>query len=186
MTKNKPTLGAFLEWLGGLGSVPDGATLPPASIGPVSWPVISLWEPWASAMALNLKLIETRRWPTKYRGPILIHAAKRPVDYWEVSYEMSESMQVHGIEFGLSSRGRTIAPYFDGTYGRIIALANLADCKPTAEIAPSDQESAWGNYAAGRFGWIFSHVRPIEPIAARGYQRIWHYEGPITLKKRAA
>jgi hypothetical protein len=37
---------------------------------------ISLWQPWASLMALGLKRHETRHWPTAYRGPIAIHAAK--------------------------------------------------------------------------------------------------------------
>src|SRR3546814_21127441 len=38
---------------------------------------ISLWQPWASAIALGHKSIETRHWPTKYRGELAIHAAKR-------------------------------------------------------------------------------------------------------------
>uniref|UniRef100_A0A6M3J354 ASCH domain-containing protein n=1 Tax=viral metagenome TaxID=1070528 RepID=A0A6M3J354_9ZZZZ len=33
---------------------------------------ISLWQPWASAMALGWKKIETRSWGTSYRGPPLI------------------------------------------------------------------------------------------------------------------
>ena len=37
---------------------------------------ISLWQPWASAMALGLKRNETRSWETLVRGPIAIHAAK--------------------------------------------------------------------------------------------------------------
>ena len=185
MTKsNQLPLGFLAEWLG-LDNVPPGATLPPAGRGPASWPVISLWEPWASAMALRLKLIETRHWPTKYRGPILIHAAKRKVDFWELDDAMDQGLRRHGIEVGADDSGRTVAPYFDGTYGHIIALGNLADCLPSEEITPSDQESAWGNYGPGRFGWIFDSIRPIEPIPARGYQRIWHYDGPITLKRAA-
>jgi len=40
---------------------------------------ISLWQPWASLVANGLKLYETRGWPTKYRGVLAIHAAKRPL-----------------------------------------------------------------------------------------------------------
>ena len=40
---------------------------------------ITLWDPWASAMALELKRNETRGWSTPYRGPLAIHAAKRPI-----------------------------------------------------------------------------------------------------------
>lgn len=38
---------------------------------------LSLHQPWASLVALGVKTIETRSWATKYRGPLLIHAAKR-------------------------------------------------------------------------------------------------------------
>lgn len=38
---------------------------------------ISLWQPWASLVALGVKTIETRSWSTKYRGPLTIHAAAR-------------------------------------------------------------------------------------------------------------
>ena len=47
---------------------------------------ISLWQPWASLCVLPgpngraVKTIETRSWPTKYRGPLAVHAAKREPD----------------------------------------------------------------------------------------------------------
>jgi hypothetical protein len=44
-------------------------------------PAISLHEPWASAVRLGLKKIETRGdipiWRSRYRGPIAIHHAKK-------------------------------------------------------------------------------------------------------------
>jgi hypothetical protein len=40
---------------------------------------LSLWQPWASLVALGVKTIETRSWSTSYRGPLAIHAARRPV-----------------------------------------------------------------------------------------------------------
>ena len=42
--------------------------------------IISLWQPWASLIALNLKQYETRSWGAPYRGKLAIHAAKRPID----------------------------------------------------------------------------------------------------------
>ena len=38
---------------------------------------LSLWQPHAQAIALGLKPWETRDWPTRYRGPLAIHGAKR-------------------------------------------------------------------------------------------------------------
>jgi len=39
---------------------------------------ISLKQPWASLIANGKKTIETRTWPTKYRGDLLICASKQP------------------------------------------------------------------------------------------------------------
>lgn len=36
---------------------------------------LTLWQPWASLIALGVKSIETRAWSTSYRGPLAIHAA---------------------------------------------------------------------------------------------------------------
>ena len=33
---------------------------------------LSLYQPWATAIALGSKRIETRGWPTSYRGPLAI------------------------------------------------------------------------------------------------------------------
>lgn len=38
---------------------------------------ITIWQPWASLIAIGEKVYETRGWPTQYRGPIAIHAAMR-------------------------------------------------------------------------------------------------------------
>ncbi len=38
---------------------------------------LSLWQPWASLIALGVKTIETRSWATNYRGPLAIHAGLR-------------------------------------------------------------------------------------------------------------
>ena len=39
---------------------------------------ISLKQPWASMIAHGRKTIETRKWPTKFRGDILIVSSKNP------------------------------------------------------------------------------------------------------------
>ena len=37
---------------------------------------ISLRQPWAALVVAGLKTVEVRTWPTRRRGPILIHASK--------------------------------------------------------------------------------------------------------------
>ena len=39
---------------------------------------LSVRQPWASLIASGRKTLEVRSWPTTYRGPLLICAAKRP------------------------------------------------------------------------------------------------------------
>lgn len=40
---------------------------------------ITIWQPWASLLAMGAKQYETRSWATSYRGPIAIHAAAMKV-----------------------------------------------------------------------------------------------------------
>jgi hypothetical protein len=39
--------------------------------------ILTLWQPWASLVAIGAKTIETRGRPTNYRGPLLIHGTRR-------------------------------------------------------------------------------------------------------------
>ena len=39
---------------------------------------LSLKQPWANMIASGEKTIETRKWPTAYRGPLLIVSSKTP------------------------------------------------------------------------------------------------------------
>lgn len=39
---------------------------------------ISLKQPWANLVASGKKTIETRKWPTKYRGDLLIVSSQNP------------------------------------------------------------------------------------------------------------
>ena len=39
---------------------------------------LSVKQPWANMIAAGEKTIETRRWPTDYRGPLLIVSSKTP------------------------------------------------------------------------------------------------------------
>lgn len=119
---------------------------------------ISVWQPHATAIALQVKKIETRGWQTSHRGPIAIHAAKR----WQ-----SDQREFASEEFTLGRLPEQIP------LGCIVAVVNLVDCKPTEDLAPmiSGQERRWGNYLPGRFGWCFADVRAlVEPVPFKGKQ----------------
>lgn len=120
-------------------------------------PCLSLWQPWASAMALGLKRIETRSWERRYRGPILIHAAKR---WTRDERDFAHAMGFEGVDLPL---------------GAIVAVANLVDVWRTEHLNVSDLEAAWGNYGPQRFGWITRDIWQLErPVPYRGLQGLFH------------
>lgn len=51
---------------------------------------LTLWQPWATLVALGVKTIETRSWSTSYRGPLAIHAAKKAPEYGPVGAYLVE------------------------------------------------------------------------------------------------
>lgn len=135
---------------------------------------ISLWQPWASFIASGRKRIETRSWSTQYRGPILIHAAKR----------VNKKEQLEILECGPIRRALGVSTFQSDPapglevlrslpYGALIAQANLIDCKSTDEI-DFDQYSAievWlGDFSVGRYGWILEDVKAFEPVPYKGAQ----------------
>lgn len=134
---------------------------------------ISLHQPWASLIALGLKRVETRGKRTAYRGPILIHAAKK----W--TPEQAGILAAFSFELDRADLVEACSPR-----GRVVAVARLVDVRPmvwsgqphqTGAIfidEQTPQERAAGDWRVGRFAWVLDDVRPIEPplIALRGQQ----------------
>lgn len=123
---------------------------------------ISLWEPWASAMALGLKANETRSWATGYRGDLVICAAKRPLD--RIAQQIWEER---------------IKPLADGGYepafGCAVCVVELYECVPTLEVLPSEMEEALGNYDSGRWAWLTRNLRWLKkPVPVKGRQGFFH------------
>ncbi|WP_162236647.1 MULTISPECIES: ASCH domain-containing protein [unclassified Sphingomonas] len=137
---------------------------------------LSLWQPWASAVALGHKQIETRHWSTRYRGPIAVHAAKR----W-------------------TKDERWYADCFADIYacpalrdpplGMIVAVAELRSVARTEDLVGTitRKEDALGNFGPGRFGWTLANVVPLDnPIAARGMQGLFDLPVDLSHAVRAA
>lgn len=124
---------------------------------------ISLWQPWASAIALGHKSIETRGWPTRHRGPIAIHAAKR----WTA--EEKEIARMFEARYGMTGLA-------DPPRGCIVAVATLVSVRPTEHLVDeiSEIEEMLGNYGPGRYGWMLEGVRKLDdPVPWRGMQGLF-------------
>lgn len=131
---------------------------------------LSLWQPWATAIALGVKRIETRHWQTAYTGPLAIHAAK----HWTKA-EKDFASSEHAL-------GRLPARL---PFGAIVATCRLDGCRFTedVEMQVSAIERIYGNYTAGRFAWFLSEIIALpEPIPFRGAQGFFNV--PDELMKR--
>jgi len=126
---------------------------------------ISLWEPWASAIAWDLKRIETRGWLTPYRGPLAICAARTTL---HAGFIHDPSVRRYFESVGITRVDRL-------PFGHIVAVARLNQIYPVEHLTNiSEQERAFGNYDAGRFGWDLADLRRLKtPIPFRGMQGLF-------------
>lgn len=138
---------------------------------------ITLWQPWATLVALGEKRVETRSWATSYRGPIAIHAAQRKPE-WTGNEVIRRALAFHGYEDDTYDGAvRQLLPR-----GRVVAVAELVDVREMTHelIHDQDPKEVWlGTWEPGRFAWFLENVRKIEPpVPARGRQQLWHWEEP--------
>lgn len=87
---------------------------------------ITIWQPWAEFIAAGVKHNETRSWATKYRGPIAIHAAVKPIrQVVPLLSEKAFGLMVEKLEKASMANGELLT-YFN--YGEVIATAELVAC----------------------------------------------------------
>lgn len=152
---------------------------------------ISLWQPWASLVSTGAKRIETRGWPTTYRGPLAICAAKRIV-----KQDMLFLLSQWGFQFGLAPligkdfnyAGWPGVSLNDMPYGKAVAIAVLAGCLPVEKITIGEleskscakfNESLFGDYSNGRYGWILEDIKRIKnPFPVIGRQGFFEVDVP--------
>lgn len=137
---------------------------------------LSLTQPWASLIALGAKQMETRSWPTKYRGPVLIHAAKSmPCKVGETLY-LGEWSVERDSRTGLLLRGPISHPY-RLPLSCIVAVAELFQVRSTnsPEHGPDNAERALGDHSRDRYAWSLSSVDNLKSrtIPATGRLGLW-------------
>lgn len=147
--------------------------------------LISLWEPWATLMAIGAKRIETRSWSTSYRGWLVIQASKGGMGKRDLADCLADPV------FRLAMDGETIQP------GCIVAVVNLVECCPTGarvrmpgvfdEYPKLDtpEERAFGDFAPGRWGWVTDQLfRLPEPIPFKAKQGLRDVDHSTVLELR--
>lgn len=119
---------------------------------------ISLWQPWASAIAVGVKRYETRSWTTQVRGQVAIHAAKKRSPNQRAIFEgwLEDHLPIRfAFEDGLELD-------FDSMpFGAIVAVATIDDVQYSGRLLPdlSEAEIALGDHGPGRFCWMLKDIR---------------------------
>jgi len=119
---------------------------------------LSIKQPWAWAIASGHKTIETRTWPTNYRGELLIVASKTP--------DRTMTQMITEI----SQRGQIIE------YGKAIAVARLVNCRL---MTNADEDAAMCDIYNGAYSWVLRNVRRIEPFSVSGQLGIYEVNANI-------
>lgn len=128
---------------------------------------ISIRQPWAWAIVHAGKDIENRDWPTKFRGPVCIHAAKGMTKDEFYSANRSIQKEVGAVDQAWLDKwlGVTPAPYLLKR-GGIIGTAEIVDC-----VEASD--SPW---FFGRYGFVLRNVRSLPFIPVKGALGFFDWE----------
>lgn len=134
---------------------------------------ISLWQPWATLIAIGAKTLETRSWATKYRGLLAIHAAKR----WQA--EQQDFLQRGIFQEALAPHGYTLKESLP--FGRVVAIVHLKAIYKTEDIVERvpEWDRAFGDFRSGRYAWECAKPYELkEPIPLRGSQGLFEWEAP--------
>ncbi len=131
---------------------------------------LTLTQPWASLIIWGEKFFETRSWPTKYRGPIAIHAAKGfPYRVKQLARSLEPFRSI------LAKHGITDPDQLPT--GAILGVTSIASCDRTEAIREklSPLEIQFGDYSDGRYAFCTGTVRKCHtPVPCPGALAIWH------------
>lgn len=134
---------------------------------------LTIWQPWVWAIMHAGKRLENRGWYCHYRGPILLHAAKR-YDPQEIVETMVEITDV-ARESGLKVPQVTLRE-LQASCGHLLATANVVGCIRPGGTIPEGQDG----WYMGSYALVLADVRPLpRPIAFRGQQGL--FEVPETV-----
>lgn len=166
---------------------------------------ISLWEPWASLIATGAKTVETRSWHTKYRGELLICAAKkRDKESLELlkKAEFANGLMPLIMNKPATNESQCVFKIHEAVnkatlevlnFGKAVAIVEMYDCIKTEdflfayaigeESEEMENEIEFGDYSDGRFAWLFKNIRRIkEPFPVKGSQGFFNVELPENIE----
>ena len=106
--------------------------------------------------------LETRSWPTNYRGLVLICIAKKAYTPEEIE-AMSYDYQIDQMDEFLAEN---LYNHSD-ILGMAIAVGTLADC---VKLSHKHETDTYIRHREGYYAHIYENIRPIKPLAWKGGQ----------------
>jgi hypothetical protein len=163
-------------------------------------PALTLWQPWASLVAIGAKLTETRDWapPPKLLGkrlaihasmqapsgkmhipPPTIHkmanALRLPYERW--AHELPRGAVLCTVEIEARyqvERVSTRSSPHSNMPPRHHVTTRAGD-----EVVIGANDMAFGNFERGRWIWVLRDVQAFpDPFPAMGKQRLWNWTAP--------
>jgi hypothetical protein len=128
---------------------------------------LSLYEPWATLIALGEKRYETRSWSTTYRGPLLICASKRRLPIYQYPPIGKVQLALNKVNLLLDNLN----------WGRAVCWLDLIEIYQTEQVflEPMGTEQYFGDFSPGRFAWKLENVRRFKaPPVVRGKQGLFN------------
>ncbi len=116
---------------------------------------LSLKQPWAGLVLAGTKTIETRKWSTKHRGPLLICACAK----------------------GKSVPGERDLPG-ERIFGMALCIVDVVHCRPMRE---EDWGAAVCEPYPNAWAWELENVRAIEPFAVKGQLGLFNVADELIL-----
>lgn len=117
---------------------------------------LSIRQPWVWAIFNAQKDIENRDWPTRFRGPICIHAAKGMTGREVAEYEGLFGFDLAGVPADYSTLHR----------GGIVGTVEIVDCV-------RDSKSKW---FFGPWGFVLRNAQPVDFIPVKGALGFFKWE----------
>ena len=134
---------------------------------------LSIWQPWASLIAVGAKHYETRGWqpPRKMIGQRVAIQAARSLHGFAIADGDPQLTSIVQRVCGCTPRQLPI--------GVIVATAMVYDVRRAEDLTDNaklglcidDTERHLGDYTAGRFGWRLTSIRRLtNPVKCMGKQ----------------
>jgi activating signal cointegrator 1 len=143
---------------------------------------LSLWQPWASLIAVGAKTIESRSWGTSYRGDLAIHVARKWTrDLRQLSLQPSFLSRLMHEQTGKFKQSNELPR------GCVVAIVELWSCvQCNDENRPGWLEQEFGDYRNGRWQWHLRNVRACAvPVEMSGQQGLFQLEADMAALVRS-